>query len=272
VAAQNGGEPDLQAQIPVWRLVEIAVGVAFGVTMIIADEYVRVGTIRLIHGRNEYVDWSLDYTVSRIGSAEGCEIYIRGMNGVEPVHALIVQQAGLFILDAKSQTLVNGRAMTQVALNSGDEISVGDAKLVFSLGVPSHWSQIPFMSQPQPQYPTPVPSPLTLSASPLPSQPIYMPAAPQQATILQDAFGQQISLPPGRYSIGRDKTNALCLYNDPQVSPSHAEIFVTPTTVTIVDNGSATGTRVNGAPVSHPVALHPGDTLEFGASRFTYVR
>jgi pSer/pThr/pTyr-binding forkhead associated (FHA) protein len=99
-----------------------------------------------------------------------------------------------------------------------------------------------------------------------------MPAAPQQATILQDAFGQQISLPPGRYSIGRDKTNALCLYNDPQVSPSHAEIFVTPTTVTIVDNGSATGTRVNGAPVSHPVALHPGDTLEFGASRFTYVR
>ncbi len=81
------GEATLVSQIPVWRMVEIAVGLALGLTLVVADEYVRAGSIRLILGRNEVRDWSLDHIVNRVGSAEGCEIPLFGIVGVEGDHA-----------------------------------------------------------------------------------------------------------------------------------------------------------------------------------------
>jgi pSer/pThr/pTyr-binding forkhead associated (FHA) protein len=67
-------------------------------------------------------------------------------------------------------------------------------------------------------------------------------------------------------------TNPICLYLDQQVSATHAEVIVTDTGITVTDLRSATGTKVNGAPIAALTPLRPGDVIEIGASRFTFVR
>lgn len=248
LASQDAGGDviNLQSQVPVWRMVEIAVGLAFGLTILVADEYIRAGTIRLMHGKNEFVDWSLDHAVSQIGSAEGCEIYIRGFKGVEPVHAAIVRQGDRFVLDPKAPTRVNGVIVGQTTLNSTDEITIGDAKLIFTSNAAYAYAAGP-------------PTPIYLGNAPHPK-------------VLQDAFGRQVPLSPGRYGAGSAMSNPICLHFDPQVSPTHAEIIVTDISITVIDLQSTIGTRINGVAITAPTSLHPGDTLEIGSTRFTFLR
>ncbi len=246
LAAQEAeGAVNLQSQIPVWRMVEIAVGLAFGVTILAADEFWRVGTVRLLHGKNEYVDWSLDHAVTRLGSAEGCEVYVRGFQGVEAVHALIIKQKDHFILDPRAPTLVNGAAVGQTTLASRDVITVGNAQLVFSTSSVGAYSYAP-------------------------AKPIYL-TGQAHSKVLQDGAGRQIPLMPGRYGVGTDMTNAFCLQFDQLVAPNHAEIIVSDTGITVTDLRSATGTKRNGTPIHAPTTLNIGDTLEIGVSKFTYI-
>ncbi len=247
MAAQDGsGEVNLISQIPVWRLVESAVGLAFGLTILAADEWIRAATIQLIHGRNEYVDWSLDNAVTRIGSAEGSEIYIRGYRGVEALHAVITRFGDQFVLEAKGIALVNGVPISRVPLQSQDVIAIGDAKLVFRLGRQTSAYRQPVRQVSSQVYP--------------------------QAKMLEDAFGHQIPLVPGRYGVGRDSNNAICLYNDPSVGASHAELIATPTDLIVSDLPGTTGTKVRGRRILGPTTLTIGDVVEFGETRFTYRR
>ena len=242
----TNGEVNLQSQVPVWRMVEIAVGLTFGVTILIADEWVRKGTIRLLHGRNEYVDWSLDHAINRIGSGEGSEIYVRGFSDVLADHAQIVVQGDQFILEAKGPVLLNNRQISRVPLNTQDVIAVGSAQLVFRI----HGA----------------------ASSAIQPTPITMVPSIADARVLQDAFGQQISLVPGRYGVGRDATNAICLYTDPQVAPAHAELVASPSDLVVTDLQSGTGTRVNGRKITAATQLRRGDVVEFGTTRFSCIR
>jgi hypothetical protein len=56
--ALSGTAASLAAFVPVWRAQEIAVGIAFGLAMAFADSRIRVGTLRLLMGRNEWREWS----------------------------------------------------------------------------------------------------------------------------------------------------------------------------------------------------------------------
>lgn len=267
LAQDAGGTINMASQIPAWRMVEIAVGIAFGVTILAADEYIRTGTIRLMHGKNEYADWSLDHAVSRIGSAEGCEIYVRGYRGVDPVHAQIVAQGSQFVLEPIGSTQVNGAVAGRTTLSSGDVITVGEAQLVFL----SNTGRVPVSSQrPQGLYAPASAQQAGYAPTPM-QQPIYI-AAPLQPKVLQDAFGRQIPLAPGRYGMGQSPNNAFCFQHDPSVSPMHAEMTVSDAGILVMDLHSATGTMINGMRIAAPTALNPGDTLVIGSSRFTYLR
>jgi pSer/pThr/pTyr-binding forkhead associated (FHA) protein len=67
--------------------------------------------------------------------------------------------------------------------------------------------------------------------------------------------------------IGRDPARAQIVFTDRSVSRLHARIVEESDNVFVLhDEGSSSGTYVNGDPVtaSHPHHLHPGDRIEFG--------
>ena len=237
--------PDLRSpnvmlsQVPVWRMVEIGVGLTLGLAMLIADETIRVATVRRVHGRNEFQDWSIDHPITRIGAAEGCEIPIFGTTGIAPIHAEIVRQNGQFLLVAHASTQLNGLAIQQHLLSSGDHITIGSVEFIFKA------------STRQPSAATPQ---------------RFIPMVPVSVHILADSFGQTVPLGPGRYGVGTDRTNAICLYTDSTVAPNQAVIVVSDQGMELV--GLAGTTKVNGQVITGMVSLKIGDTLEFGATQF----
>jgi hypothetical protein len=180
-----------------------------------------------------------------------------GFSGIEPLHALIVRQGAHFYLDPKAAVSVNGLILAApVALNPGDQIVIGGAKLAF-------YTRDLIMSSSYAAH-------HTVSPAVLPrSQPQSTPAA---ARLRFGATAQELHLPPGRYSVGRDASNAVCLNNDSKISRRHAELLVTDSGLTLVDLGSKNGTLLNGVPLTGQAALLPGDVFQLGTAKFTYSR
>ena len=75
--------------------------------------------------------------------------------------------------------------------------------------------------------------------------------------------GRAFDLRPGELIIGRGVGSEILL-EDPQVSQTHALLRVRGQTVTVEDQHSTNGTRVNGVVVEHPTLLAPGDLLDVG--------
>ena len=82
-----------------------------------------------------------------------------------------------------------------------------------------------------------------------------------------------LSSPDGRYRItrrlgdvvhvGRDPHNQFQIM-DPSVSRRHATLVAQPEGIVVTDEGSATGTRINGRFLTKPDQARPGDLIEFG--------
>lgn len=66
-------------------------------------------------------------------------------------------------------------------------------------------------------------------------------------------------------SIGRSSDNQIVLA-DPSVSKVHARIDFDQGRFVLADMGSTNGTFLNGAPVTKPTVLRPGDRLQVGGS------
>ena len=66
-----------------------------------------------------------------------------------------------------------------------------------------------------------------------------------------------------KLTIGRSSRNDICI-SDPFASRLHAEIRRENDQVSLVDNGSANGTFVNGQRVTGLVPLHIGDVIRIG--------
>ena len=307
-ATQGTPGSRLEASVPIFLADAIAVGVVLGLTMLMSDRVSRAGSIRLIYGRNEYRDWSLDHTANRIGSSE-VEIPIRGFQGVETVHACIFRQGNQFVLDSQHfPGFVNGYPVSQAMLNHGDVIQLGEARLVFyargavrSTG--QEWTQqsrmqphpgmvpqsgpFPGKSQPgmpmpgpmgQPihgQFPQPAPGqmPNPVGAPLMQPVPAPMPVAQHPSAprfFLVDLAGKELPLQMGTNSVGREVGNTVCFPANGTVSRAHASISIEPTGAFVSDSGSANGTRVNGTPTAGPTPLKDGDTVSFGSANLTF--
>ena len=75
-------------------------------------------------------------------------------------------------------------------------------------------------------------------------------------------------LSDGPFSIGRDATSGIVI-REPAVSRSHAEVRGDADGFVLSASG-ATGTRLNGTPVTAPVKLTDGDRIEIGSAEITY--
>lgn len=272
------------ASLPVWLGQTIAVGVVLGLLISAAETMFRNGSLRLILGRNEGRSWNLDYAINRIGSAEGLEVQVRGMPGVEPLHAQLVRQGNGFFVQALGPTpvLLNGQPVQSGQVFHGSTITLGAANFVFTSGSRS----APYVQPPAspnayaPPAAVPAwrPPPVQASAC-QPETPISRPggrpsdpARPSPALIaprLVAADGREFALNLGSNTIGRDADNSICV-NDSTVSRHHAEILLDNSGARLSDLGSSNGTRVNGSAVQGVSQLKPGDQVQFGATSFSF--
>ena len=300
--AQGNSISKLEASVPIFLADAIAVGIVLGLTMAISDRSSRAGSLRLIYGRNEFKDWSLDHMANRIGTSE-VEIPIRGFQGVEPVHACIFRQGSQFLLDCQhAPGFLNGQPVMQAMLNHGDMIQLGEAQLVFyskgavqqtgqewnhQMRIPVNPAQSPF----QPQVPVQVPThgafpqqvgpaqpghiqPIMLGVNP-PAEPVpvmvpQVPPPSLQRFTLVDLAGKEFPLQIGVNTVGREIGNVVCFASNSTVSRSHAQIVIDTGLATLMDVGSANGTSVNGVPVAGPTLLNDGDAVTFGSASLKF--
>lgn len=75
-------------------------------------------------------------------------------------------------------------------------------------------------------------------------------------------------LSDGTFNIGRDASSGIVI-REPAVSRSHAEVRPEGDGFVLTATG-ATGTRLNGTPVTTPMKLADGDRIEIGSAEITY--
>jgi pSer/pThr/pTyr-binding forkhead associated (FHA) protein len=292
---------NLEKNVPAFLIEAVIVGIALGLTMARADRVSRAGSLRLIYGRKEYKDWSLDHSMNRLGSSE-VEIPIYGFRGVEPVHACIFIQDSQFIFDSQHfPGLLNGQPVGQALLKNGDIIQIGEAQLVFyskgavrsqRVTLPVQMAiQSPVMQpvqsiQPQVQIASNQVQPLdplggidpfqTKFADPLQSvqvqqdPPISVQPQLDSRFRLVDLAGKEYPLRLGVNTVGREVGNMVCFPSNTTVSRSHAQILVGDDEITVTDVGSSNGSGVNGEKVVAPVQIKDGDTVTFGSTTLIF--
>ena len=79
-------------------------------------------------------------------------------------------------------------------------------------------------------------------------------------------------IPRGGFMLGRGETVFDLPFDDPTMSPRHAEVCLQGTQAVVHDLGSPTGTRLNGAAVHDSHALAEGDVLRLGDTILVYTR
>jgi len=272
----DGGLGLAKASIPVWEATATAAGFAIGAVFGLAEQASRAASLLLVLGRNEGREWNLDGGVSRIGSAEGNEVYLSGMSGIAPVHARIVRHSEGYGVEetGAGPIMLNGLPIPGGAwLNNSDTLGIGSVVLGFSSQVNARAQGFPPLTSPAYSMQSPLaPVAQVAPQAPLPST-VAMhpqtPAASGQASLI-DAFGNAYPLHPGSNSVGRDAGVAVNLGWDSSVSRQHAEIVLSPAGGQIRDLGSTNGTKVNGQPVQGPTPLKSGDHVQIGHVSLTF--
>jgi pSer/pThr/pTyr-binding forkhead associated (FHA) protein len=82
--------------------------------------------------------------------------------------------------------------------------------------------------------------------------------------------GQVFALVAANSTVGRETTCDIVLSADTTISRTHARLINEGGNFVVYDNGSSNGTFVNGMRLSSPVALAPGDSVQFGGSKFRF--
>src|SRR5579875_3677854 len=290
-----------------------AIATCTGLLVGIVEELLKEAWVRVLVGRNEGRDFSLDKPINILGRDERCDIPLYGDPSVGIQHAAICKEDNRHVLvDAGTPpgTLVNGQPVPpggKVVLRDGDMIQIGMHRILFRerataskvrpIGVetprsaagnplspmPSHLC--PYCGAPKdaagncrctvaPSTPMPVSDPLggiayggsTGVAAPMAG---VGTAVGRLVGIEGPLVGQIIPLEKPNITIGREADRDIVISNDPTVSRTHAELSYMNGVWMVRDNNSSNGTFVNGVRISSQV-LHPGDTVQFGSSRFRF--
>lgn len=238
----------------------VVMAVVMGLVLGFVEHFSREAWLRVEVARGEGRDYTLDRPETRIGSAEGADIPLRGDPSIMPWHARILSDQPVYTLVAASGSLfLNGSPVTTAHLSHGDSIGIGNLNLIFlekggqrkAVPAPSFSSA---WQVPAPSYPPP-------SASILhPNQ--AMPTPTSQW--LECPPGNRVALRQGINPLGRHPDSVLDLMHDSSISRTHAEIVVRQGAATLRDLGSRNGTTLNGQRIVGEVTLKPGETIQLG--------
>lgn len=116
-------------------LMALFLGAVIGLFIGLVERISRSAWIRLILGRNEGKEWSIDGAVTTLGRSESATIPLFGDPQVGPIHAEIQRHGPqvYVLLDRGTPlgTYVNGQRVQQAALVPGSLIQIGSFQLEF---------------------------------------------------------------------------------------------------------------------------------------------
>jgi len=192
-----------------------------------------------------------------IGRSRDSDIFLEDITVHRKQASIVRTPAGGYTLHddhGHGDCFVNGRPVTQYDLQSGDELSFGQTQITFYANEGTRPFQLP-SSRGKELY-------IGKSLDPQSTAIARLRLNNPQSTM------QSIELQSGM-TIGRSRECNIFL-EDLTVSRHHATIEENSSGgYEIVDNKSATGTLVNGRPVSRH-KLQEGDVIQVGNTRFTF--
>jgi pSer/pThr/pTyr-binding forkhead associated (FHA) protein len=191
-----------------------------------------------------------------IGRSRDSDIFLEDVTVHRKQASIVHTAAGYTLRDdhGNGDCFVNGQAITQHNLQSGDEVSFGQTKMIFYANEGTRPFQLP-SSRGKELY-------LGKDIDPQSTAIARLHISTTQNTM------QSIELEPGM-TIGRSRECDIFL-EDLTVSRHHATIQESvPGMYEVIDNKSATGTFVNGRPVTRH-KLQEGDVIQVGNTRFTF--
>lgn len=260
-------EPGVQAEVgaPGRAATAAGLGLLVGLFTALVERATRRAWVRLVLGRNEGREWPLDAAQTFIGRDERAHVPLFGDQNVAPLHAVIANVGGQYVLqDAGTPIGVgwNGQRVPQATLTHGDTIQVASHQLQFLMKGGRAASPFEGRVPAQPVAPAaPVPQPFVAPAT-------IAPAASRTWSLVAMAGPMQGARFPvaGQIEAGREG-HGLPMPGDAQASRRHASITPQGDHLALQDLGSTNGTFVNGARVQ-TAALKHGDTLQIGGSTF----
>lgn len=240
-----------------WILPVIAFYVIVGCGVSLVRGNKKTGTIGyLINSANGDEIPLISYETS-IGRSNSCDIVL-GYTTVSRFHAVIAKRGGkwlLFDTGSSTGTYINDKRI----INEG-EIENGD-NLVFGNAVFKFFEQKPRVATVGDDYDDP--SPLFIGDSKFHTGEIYLPQKIQTGCTLKNCITGEV--------MGIDDMDSILLgrsdeahirISSPAVSRHHALISRSEDGWIIEDLNSASGTLLNGAPVTECTVLNDGDIIE----------
>lgn len=191
-----------------------------------------------------------------IGRSRECDIFLADIAVHRKQASIIWTIAGYVLRDdnGSSDSFVNGRAVQEQLLNNGDQLLFGNSKITFHANEGTRPFQLPISRGRE----------LHIGK--------ILDTHPQAIARLELMSGHSVVRSIELFNdmtIGRSSECDVFL-EDLAVSRIHVKIKELPTgEYEVVDNRSATGTRVNGRTVKRSV-LRDGDSVQIGASTFTF--
>lgn len=236
---------------------------AIGLMIGIVEALSRRAWVRLVLGKNEGKEWSLDGNQTILGRSERADIPLFMDPNIGDQHA-VIQKAGLGyeIIDVGHPLGigVNGIRVPKATLNHGDTINIGQNTLTFQLR--SGKAVAPVSDQQRAYQPV---------------QQVQIPQAQTSAFPAQQAAGYALVACSGpltgqRFPVGMAadlgrESAVVPMSADTMASRRHARVEPDPSGLRITDLGSTNGTWANGQRVQTQL-LRRGDILKIGSSEF----
>ena len=261
---------------PARAMTAVLLGALIGLFIGLVERFARSAWLKMVLGRNEGKEWSIDASPTFIGRSESAHVPLFGDQNVAPVHASIVQQGRQYILtDGGSPigTYINGQRIQQAMLMHGMQIQIGSFQLYFlekNQPAPARGPEA-YRGQAFVPQPVAVPQGAAVPMASMPTQAFAAQPVPQQTSgyvllALDGPLTGQRYPVPSPIDIGRESASVSLAF-DSAASRRHATIAPSATGLTVNDLGSTNGTYVNGQRVSQANAA-PGDMIKIGSTTF----
>jgi pSer/pThr/pTyr-binding forkhead associated (FHA) protein len=288
-----------------------AIGCFTGLLIALVEDILKGAWIQVVAGRGEGKEYILTKPITSVGRNELSDIPLFGDLRVMRTHAAIKIVGNRYtIVDqgTPTGTLVNGHAAPSAMLKDGDEIQIGNHKLLFfEKATAPRFAFDKDRAAPEPLPPipeipgicpfcgerkdprtgacacTPVGAPAapidagqvgsaapSVAGIPIPGTPTPQPGAGPRLVGTDGPYaGAVFQITAQAATIGREAGQDLQLSQDGTVSRKHAVIALEGGVYVLRDQGSSNGTCVNGQRVTQ-ATLQSGDTVQIGATKFRF--